>query len=109
MKIRLIENLIDNSTIHPKGHVLDVEDEFGNGLIARSIAIPDAIASELDAARAKIAKLEAEAKETAAKLIADRSVEAAKAVDEAKAKADEAKRGAPKADRVRSAGAPKQA
>lgn len=101
MKVRLIENLIDDGTIHPKGHVLDADDEFGNNLIARGIAIPDTIASELDAARAKIATFETEARETATRLIAERSVEAAKAVDEATARAKEAKHGAPKPVSVR--------
>lgn len=102
MKIRLIENLIADGEIHAKGRVLDVDDGFGNDLIARSIAIPDAIASELDAARAKIATLETEARETAAKMIAERSAQAVEAVDAAKAKAADAKQGATKTHRVRS-------
>lgn len=91
MRLKLIQNLLSEGATIAKGTVITVADEFGQGLVARSIAIDAVLAEEVEAIEAAARVKLAEAQAHAAEAERHRHEAAAKLAAVAKAKAEEAR------------------
>lgn len=91
MKLELVQPLLGEGMTHPKGSIITVNDEFGQNLVARGIAIDASLGAEIAAIKAEADKKLAEAKAKASEAEAAKVAAASKMEAEAKARAEEAR------------------
>lgn len=72
MQVELIQNLIEEQRIHPKGTVLEYPDAFARSLIAREIAVDAGIGAEIRRLEAEAVRQRESAREAAAEIEAER-------------------------------------
>lgn len=91
MKLELVQPLIGDGATHPRGAIINVNDDFGQSLVARGIAIDAGLGAEIASIKAEAEKKLAEAKAKATEAEAARHAAAAKMEAEAKVRAEEAR------------------